>query len=36
MSAGGHFCWPPLGSSYWPLTGKGVELGELSLRLRPE
>jgi len=20
MSAGGHFIWPPPGSSYWPLT----------------
>jgi hypothetical protein len=20
MATGGHFCWPPAGTNYWPLT----------------
>lgn len=25
MATSGHFCWPPMGNSYWPLTRSGGE-----------
>ena len=34
-STSGHFCWPPTGSSYWPLTpasGRGDDLSRGRLR----
>jgi len=24
MATSGHFCWPPVGRNYWPLTSEGT------------
>lgn len=35
VATSGHFCWPPTGSSYWPLTpasGRGDDLSRGRLR----